>query len=52
MYIGPDRHVALWILALVGIVVSGAVFGVINVMTKSENDSAIGAFIGGFFEVL
>ena len=50
MYIDPDGHVALWILALVGIVIGGAVSGVINVLTKSENDSTMGAFIGGFFE--
>ena len=50
MYIDHDGHMALWILALVGIVVSGAVSGVINVMTKSENDFVMGAFIGGFFE--
>lgn len=52
MYIDSDGHVALWILALVGIVVPGAVSGVINVMTKSENDSAMGAFIGFFLKEL
>ena len=41
---------ALWVLALIGIAVYGLINGTVNTMTKMPEESAWGAFAGGFFE--
>ena len=50
MYVDPDGHMALWALALIGIAFSGLINGTLNTMTKMPEESAWGAFVGGFFE--
>lgn len=49
-YVDPDGHMALWALALIGIAVCGLINGTVNTMTKMPEESAWGAFAGGFFE--
>ena len=49
-YVDPDGHLALWALALIGVTVCGLINGVANTMTMSDDETAIGAFTGGFIE--
>ena len=50
MYTDPSGHVALWLLALIGVVASGIINGIYNMMAASDEEDLGGAFLGGFVE--
>lgn len=43
----PSGNIALWLLALIGVVICGLVTGTMNVISKSEQESTLGSFLGG-----
>lgn len=51
-YCDPSGHFAIraLIIGTVGIVLCGLITGGLNVASKSDSESALGAFVGGFIE--
>ena len=50
MFVDPSGHLASAVLGLIGIFVCGLITGFVNVLSKSESETALGAFVGGFAE--
>ena len=50
MHSDPSGYIALWLLALIGVVASGVINGISNMMSASDEENLWGAFLGGFVE--